>query len=119
MIELGYQIVGVSPDPPEKIAAMQDENDYVYTLLSDHSFDAALAFGLAFEVPAKTRERYKGYGIPLYSRDDGGPVLLPVPAVYLVDPDGKIEYSYFDVDYTVRLDAAELLAEAKKLASGS
>lgn len=92
-----------------------DENDYGYTLLSDPRHAASLAFGLAFEASMKTRERYKGYGIPLYAAEDGGPPLLPVPAVFLVDGDGVVRFRYFDPDFKVRLDGKELLAEARRL----
>lgn len=113
LTELGFQIIGISPDPSETIALLEDENDYGYTLLSDNGFDAILAFGLGYEVSEEIKKKYTGYGISFYAQSEGAPVLLPVPAVYLVDTNGEIAFRFFDANYKVRLDAAELLAAAR------
>ena len=45
--------------------------------------------------------------------------LLPVPAVFVVDRDGRISFTYVNPDYKVRLPADELLAAAKQIAAAS
>ena len=42
--------------------------------------------------------------------------VLPVPAVFAIDADGRIAYSYVNADYKVRLPADELLSVATELA---
>ncbi len=113
LIDLGYQIIAVSPDRPEKVAEVGSKKSYEYTLLSDSKMNAALAFGLAFRVDGKTLERYKQYGIDLEADSGESHHLLPVPAVFVVDESGKIRFQYVNPDHRIRIDPATLLAAAK------
>ena len=85
-----------------------------YTILSDNNSAASTAFGLAFKVDDDTYEKYKGYGINLEEASGNTNHILPVPAVYLLDTQGKIKFDYSNPDYKVRLDTDKLLEEAKK-----
>lgn len=118
---LGYQILAISPDRPEKIAEMTEgeELELRYTLLSDSKMDAARAFGLAFRVDAKTIEKYKGYGIDLVDASGEKHLTLPHPAVFIIDAEGTIRFAHAEADYKVRLAPAKIVAEAKKAAAGS
>lgn len=51
-VEMGYQILAISPDRPAKLAESIGKEQLSYTLLSDSSMEVAKAFGLAFEVDA-------------------------------------------------------------------
>jgi peroxiredoxin len=111
--DLGYQVLAISPDKPENLKKAIKENDLNYMLLSDSSAEAAKAFGLAFKVGAATRLLYKGYGIDLEDASGEDHYILPVPAVYLVDKNGILQFRYTNPDYKVRLSAEELLETAK------
>ena len=113
-LDMGWQIVGISPDNPEALAAMADKQHVAYRLFSDRAMEAASAFGLAFKVDAVTVEKYKGYNIDL-PPVAGEPESrwLPVPAAYLVDADGTIRFAYTNADYRTRVDPAELIAAAR------
>lgn len=115
--ELGYRILAVSPDRPEKLKESADKNDLTYTLLSDHAMKAAQAFGIAFRVDDATLEKYKGYGINLEAASGETHHLLPVPSVFLVAQDGLIKFTYVNPDYKIRLDPEVLLAAAKAAVS--
>ncbi len=110
---LGYQVLAISPDRPEKLAESAGKLQPDYTLLSDHAMAAALGFGIAFRVDDATLETYKGYGIDLEAASGETHHLLPVPAVFIVGTDGWIRFAYANPDYKVRLSPEELLAAAK------
>lgn len=116
---LGYQMIAISPDSPESMRKTLDKTPVEYTLLSDAKADAIRAFGLAFQVDASTIEKYKGYGIDL-EQASGGEThhALPVPAVYLVDADGTLQFSFVHPDYTVRVPEGVVLAAAEALHAG-
>ena len=40
---------------------------------------------------------------------------LPAPATFLIEPSGRIAMSYVDVDYSNRLEPAEILAGVRSL----
>ena len=111
--KLGFRIVAISPDRPEELQKSTEQNHLSYTLLSDSSMEATKAFGLAFEVDGPMLEKLASYNIDIEAASGEKHHLLPVPAVFLVGPDGVIDFSHSNPDYTVRLSSAELLAAAK------
>jgi peroxiredoxin len=111
--QLGYRIIAVSPDLPEKLQVSVGKHKLSYTLLSDSRMAAAKAFGVAFSVDKKTREIYKKYKIDLNAASGEKHNLLPVPSVFIIGKDGKIKFSYANPDYKIRLDSATLMAAAK------
>ena len=117
LVELGYQIIAISPDRPEKVRTVLEKSSYDYRLLSDPKLEAALALGVAFKVDAKTFEMYKGYGIDLEAASGETHHLLPVPSVFVLDTAGEIKYTFADPNYKVRIDPDVLLAEAESALS--
>ena len=63
--ELGYQIIGISPDRPEELQKSLEKGSLSYTLLSDSSMAAAKAFGIAFEVDAPMLKKLASYNIDI------------------------------------------------------
>ena len=54
-----------------------------------------------------------GYGIDLEEASGYDHHLLPVPAVFVIDPEGVIDFQYVNPDYRARLDPNVLLAAAR------
>lgn len=102
-------MLAVSPDQPSKLAETVDAKSLEYTLLSDSTMEAAKAFGLAFQVDAKTVTMLTGYGIDLIAASGQGHQQLPVPAVIAIDPSGKVVFVHHDPNYKERLSAENLL----------
>jgi len=113
LLNLGYQILAISPDRPPKLGESVEKGKLTYTLLSDSSMKAAQAFGIAFRVDDVTLEKYKDYGIDLEAASGEKHHLLPVPAVFIVGTDGVIAFVYANPNYKVRLTPEVLLAAAK------
>jgi peroxiredoxin len=114
--QIGYQVVALSGDAPEKLRAGVLDKPPPYTLLSDVRLDAARRFGLAYRVTAKdflTSDFFDDWVKTRSSKFPGVEPALPVPAVYLVGPDGIVLYQYVNIDHRVRLSAEVLLTAAK------
>ncbi|MDZ7681864.1 MAG: hypothetical protein U5J63_09195 [Fodinibius sp.] len=75
--------------------------------------DLSKIFGLAFKVDQSTLERYAEGGIDLEESSGYDHHLLPVPAVYLINPDGLVTFQYVNPDYKTRIKSEVLLAAAK------
>lgn len=114
--ERGYEVLFLSSDRPEILrSSLKDdiENEVAnYTLLSDAEAVAARAFGVAFQVDAATVRQYQGFGIDLEEASGNDQHILPVPAVFVIDRDGRVAFAHFNPDYRQRLSADELLAAA-------
>ena len=117
LLAMGYQLLAVSPDRPEELAKTADEQHLTYQLLSDSDAALARAFGLVFRVDDPTLEKYRGYGIDLEQASGRSHHLLPVPAVYIVDTQGIIQFAHWDADHTKRLDPEALLEAAREVQS--
>lgn len=112
-MDLGFQVVALSPDRPATLAPSVEEHQLTYTLLSDSRMEASRAFGLAYKVDADTLARLKEYGADLEVASGEIHHELPVPAVFLVRTDGLITFMYANPNYRVRLDPEVLLAAAR------
>ncbi|WP_394129629.1 peroxiredoxin-like family protein [Shewanella maritima] len=118
LIEMGFQLVGISPDSPASLRESMTENELSYLLLSDENLAAAKAFGLAFFTSKKVTDMYQSklnVGNKLYPMDNGEQrLVLPVPAIYIADNTGLIHFQYANPNYKVR-PASELIMTAAKL----
>lgn len=106
----GATLVTVTPEKPESISKTIEKTKATYPILFDDGLKIMKSYDVAFTVDDKTVEKYKGYGIDFTQANgpDNG-AHLPVPAVYVINKDGKIVYRYFDKNYTKRASVAEIL----------
>ena len=95
---LGFQIIAACIDPPEKLAQSARQWEVGFPLLSDPQLHLAHAYGVAFRPEGKAG--------------------LPVPAVFLVDGEGVIQFHYVNPRYRVRLAREVLLAAVREMAGG-
>jgi len=115
--KLGYQIIALSPDRPEKVkVTTQAPNKLDYLLLSDAQMDAARAFGVAWQVKQALIDQLLEYKIDLEAVSGEEHHWLPVPSVFLLDTDGKVLFHYVNPDYSVRINGELLLAAARAFA---
>ena len=113
--KLGYQIVAVSPDSVEKLRESLKKHELNYMLLSDSPGEVIQAFGLAFRVDDATFKKYKEeYGIDIEKDSGYKHHLLPVPAAYIVNQKGLIQYRYYNPDYKTRVNVQDLLKAASE-----
>jgi peroxiredoxin len=110
---LGYQILAISPDKPEKMRESIERHKLNYTLLSDSRLDLARKFGLAYRISRLVRLSLALHGIDPEGYSGETHHWLPVPAAYVVDPSGKVRFAYFNPDYTVRVDPEKLYQAAQ------
>ncbi|SHN06657.1 peroxiredoxin-like family protein [Flavobacterium xinjiangense] len=109
LLSLGYQIIAISPDAPKALKATEEKDKVNYILLSDSNGEFAKSVGVAFQAP----ENYK----PLISKGSEGvnSTFLPVPAVFIVNLNGEIEFEHITPNYKNRISNDLLIAVAKSL----
>ncbi|WP_419149586.1 peroxiredoxin-like family protein [Pseudoalteromonas 'SMAR'] len=119
VVELGAQIVAVAPDAPEALAKSTIESPN-YQLLSDDKMELSQALGLAYFLEDKTADMYRNkLGVNFVDLDGNSRVALPVPAVFVIDQQGLIQFQYANPNYKVRLDEQVLLAAVKAAVAAS
>ena len=115
---LGFDLIGISTDPVEKLQDSVRKNELNYELLSDFNSKVSQAFGLAFFTSKKVTDRYMkmmNLPNPLQKNAAGETrLVLPAPAVYVIDAKGVVQFSYVNPNFRVRLHE-ELLLKAAQL----
>ncbi|MCG8411529.1 MAG: AhpC/TSA family protein [Bacteroidales bacterium] len=104
IVELGYQIIAISPDSPNNLEITSNDRALNYMLYSDASTQFIQALGIAF----KASNNY--VNLLLEKSEDLNRGVLPVPSVFIVDKSGLIEFEYINPDYKTRITAKLLLA---------
>jgi thioredoxin-dependent peroxiredoxin len=79
----GYRVLGVSPDPPAKLARFRDEQGLTFPLLSDHDREVLTAWGAYGD---KTRYGKTVQGV--------------IRSTVVVDPEGRVEKAMYNVKAT-------------------
>jgi peroxiredoxin len=108
ILNLGYQIVAISPDSPENLSVSMDKHKLNYQLLSDADMNLSQSFGIAFSVPEAAKQRLSG------ASGGSNPGLLPVPSVFVLNQRGEILFEYINPDYKKRLKGSLLLSVLKE-----
>ena len=76
----GYEIIGVSPDPVERLEAFRREHGLPFPLLSDSDHAMAEAFG-AWGTRKNYGREYQGI----------------IRSTFAIDGDGMVEHAWYDV----------------------
>lgn len=79
----GYTVVGISPDPPAKLAAFRDRDGLSFTLLSDHELDVMKSYGAYGEKK-------------LYGKTVTG----VIRSTFIIDPEGRLDKAMYNVRAT-------------------
>lgn len=112
LVAMGYQILAISPESVERLNAQKLKTEMQATILSDHTLSAVTDFGIAYYVDKATSIKYAGYNIVL-TKDKTGQPVLPAPAIFIVDKQGRVQFSYVNPNYQVR-PSAELVKQVAK-----
>jgi peroxiredoxin len=109
LLDLGYQIVAVSPDAPKNLKITEEKDKVNYQLLSDSKGELIKGMGIAFDAPLLYT--------PLLKKGSDGENsnMLPVPSVFIVNSDREIEFEYISPDYKHRISNSLLIAVAQSL----
>ena len=107
---LGVQLVGLSPETPDKAMATAERHRIAIDILSDAGNRVAERLGLVFELPEALRPIYEQIGIDIPAYNGDASFRLPVPATYIVARDGAILFDFVNADYTRRLEPTEIVA---------
>jgi peroxiredoxin len=106
----GATLVAISPQTAEHSRATVKTHHLQFEVLSDPGNWVAHQFGLAFTVPETVRPIYRQFGIDLLAINGDATFGLPLPATYVVSPDGVVVHAAVQFDYAERQDPEEIVA---------
>lgn len=102
--------VALSPETPAFAQQTRDDNQLGFRILLDAKSQAAERFGLIWQIDDEMRALMEKWHIDLTQRNCSAEFSLPLPAVYVLDKTGLIQYAFIEEDYTQRAEPAEVLS---------
>ena len=117
ILQAGARLVAISPQVAANSRKSARQNEVTFPILSDARNEVAAAFGLRFTMQDYLVELYKSLknDLPAFNGDSSW--TLPMPARYVIAPDGTIVYAEVNPDYTRRPDPSEMLPAIRKAAA--
>ncbi len=104
ILELGYQIVAISPDDFVNLKSTEEKNRLQYQLFADKGGSLIKQTGIAFQATTMTKTFIK-------TKTKGEVTeFLPVPTVMVVSQKGEILFEYINPNYKQRISSELLLA---------
>jgi len=108
-------LVGISPNTPDISLDLVNEAELTFPVLSDAENTAAKQFNLVYEMEPGLVDFYKAQDRNIDQMNGSEKWELPVPATYVIDTSGVIQYAYVDLDHRARAEPSEVVAIAAAL----
>lgn len=115
LVKLGYTIIAISMDKPEKLRSTLEKHNMNYEIYSDSKADVCTAFGIAFTVDDEYVQKLKSFNMDIEESSGQTNHILPVPSAFIVDENGIILFEYVNPDYKTRIKGDILLEVAKRI----
>ena len=115
----GAVLLAVTPETPESASKSLGELSLGFPVLHDGGAQVAASYGLVFKLNAKLQDLQAALGVPLDQTNGSASQDLPVPAVLVVDPSGRVAWRHVDRDYRLkRAEPDHILKALENIANG-
>ena len=113
--EAGGRLVAVSPQTPDNSLSTAEKHSLAFPVLSDVGNAVARSYGIVFTLADELRPVYAGWGLDLAAANGDRSFELPLPATYLIRPDGTVAWRFVDADYTKRAEPDDVVDALRAL----
>jgi peroxiredoxin len=112
--QLGASLIAISPEKPDNSLTMIEKLELTFPVLTDVHGQVMKDYKVAWSLPEDLKEKY----IRLLNRDfglvnQGAGWMLPIPATFIIDQQGKVKSCYVNADYTKRMEPAQIIETIK------
>ena len=103
-------LLAIFPELPNNSLTTQEQYELEFPVLSDLDNLVAKKFSLVFELDNKLVPLFKeNFNLDLVAINGTEKVELPIPATYVVDGEGVIQFAFVQSDYTQRAEPERIL----------
>lgn len=103
-------VLAISPETDQSMNKIIDKTDAEFIFMSDTTYKIMNDYHVSFVLDESTRKKYKLFGLDVEEANGNDQFILAVPATYIIGKDGKIVFSYFEVNYKKRVSVKKLLS---------
>ncbi len=111
----GGSVVAISVENPDNSLAVSKKNELAFTVLSDPDLSVAKQFGIVYDFPKETDEKYKANGLDIAKHNEMDKAQLPLSATYIVNKKGEIVYAFLEPDYKKRAAPEAIIETLSKI----
>ena len=116
---LGASVVSVMPDRAARTKTICEAFDIPFPVLTDIDNGYALGNGLMISLGPDLQQKLVAAGVDLEESQGNDSWFVPVPATYIVAPDGTIVAGGADVDFRRRYSIEKVLDDLRELKTGA
>lgn len=102
-------LIAISPQTYTFNNQLAEEHTLDFEILFDKNNEYAQKLGIVITLQDFVLSQYKALGIDLNSFNGNNDHSLPVPATFVIENNGRILYTFNDVDYTKRANIQEII----------
>jgi peroxiredoxin len=111
----GGSVLALTPETGGLPLRMKHRHNAGFEVLADVDFGVGLSAGVVFKIPKLYRARLEAGGNNFPLRHGNAAWCLPVPATFIIRPDGIIAWRFVDVDFSHRAEPADIIAALRRL----
>jgi peroxiredoxin len=111
----GATVIGVSAEVGRMSLSANRKSDLNFKMLSDVDNGLALQCGLLFRLTDEIVREYDAQGPDLAKTYGNKSCFLPIPATYIVRPNGIIGRAYINPDFRYRMEPQDILRSVTAL----
>lgn len=112
--DLGATVIAISPETAEFADQTKKKTNASYRLLYDEDYAISRKYDVAFTPDKISIVKYSAIGAHFKEAHNNEVTMLPVPATYIIDRNGKISWRHFDRDYKRRASVADIVNALKQ-----
>ncbi|GAA1507494.1 peroxiredoxin-like family protein [Nocardioides humi] len=112
----GASLIAISPQAPDDAMSMTEKHALEYDVLSDVEQSVLAAYRIRFDLPVGITEHMLDSTLAALARQQpDGNYSLPVPATFVIDPDGVVRARHVSMAYRTRMEPSEALAVVREI----
>lgn len=111
----GGRVVSILPDRQGFLGDLDVDTDRKLLILTDMDNGYALSLGLVLWLGDRLKELMRGRGLHLESIHGNDGWFVPLPATFVVAPDGVVAARRVDPDFRLRMEIDEIIAALRAL----
>jgi len=111
----GVKLVAITPESYDGVAKTRSKTGANFTIFSDKNDSIMKAFKVNFNVTQDYQNKIlKMLKASIKNNNANGKAILPVPATFIINTQGKIVYKQFNPDYKERATIDDILTHLPK-----
>lgn len=107
--EKKIKLLAISPQKLEYSLTLTEENHLTFDILHDENNRLAKTLNISFQLQDFVLPYYSQLGVDLKKYNGDEEDMLPIPAVFVINKNHMVTYSFVDSDYMNRVDIDELI----------